>query len=133
MKNGYRYYVAIGVHRSDALAFKILDFKSAEIDLAADVKHLVEGRIGLKAAGDCELVIKSDKPLAYGVELSELVYNPRRTRLELAATKDFVHTMAPGEELPGSARSMIGDPQDSIVLEFEENGTSKRNGRGVLD
>jgi hypothetical protein len=120
MKDGYRYYVAIGVHRSDALAFKVLDSKSAEVDLSADVKALAEGRIEIKAAGDRELVIKSNKPLAYGVELSELVYNPRRTRLELAATKDFVQTMAPGQELPGSARSMIGGPQDSLMLEFEE-------------
>jgi hypothetical protein len=50
-----------------------------------------------------------------------LLYKPRRTRLELAATKDFVKVMGTDNELPGSARSMIGDAEDSLVLDFEEN------------
>lgn len=120
MQDGCRYYVAIGVHRSDAMAFKMLDAKSAEVNLSAEVKALGDGRLGFKTAGDRELVIKSEKPLVYGVELSELVYNPRRTRLELAVTRDFVQTMAPGDELPGAARSMIGGPEDSLMLEFED-------------
>lgn len=121
MKEGFRYYVAIGVHRSDALAFKVLDSKSGEIDLSADVKGLVDGDFELKTAKDFELIIKSNKPLAYGVELSELIYNERRTRLELAITKHYVQTLAtPTGDLPGSARSMIGGPEDIMTLDIDQ-------------
>nr|WP_320192366.1 hypothetical protein [uncultured Desulfobacter sp.] len=121
MKDGYSYYVVIGVHRSDSLGFKLLDSKFTEMDLATEITGLSSGQFELKATGDRELVIKSDKQLAYGVELSELVYNPTRTRLELDITKDYVKVMAPGDALNGIARSMIGGPEDSLMLEFEKD------------
>ena len=122
MKDGYRYYVAIGVHRSNSLGFKLLDSTSAAMDLSAEVEGLASGQFDFKVAGDRELMIKTDKPLAYGVELSELVYNPKRTRLELAVTKDFVKVMAPGDKFSGADRSMIGGAEDNVMLEFEEDG-----------
>lgn len=120
MKERCRYYVAVAVHRTDELSFTALDTKSAEIDLSAEVAGLGAANIKAGIGAGSELTIRVDTPMAYGVELSELIYNDRRSRLELAMTKGYVQTMAaPAGDLPGSARSMIGGAQDSMVLAID--------------
>lgn len=125
MKEGYRYYVAVAVHRTDKLSFTALDARSAEIDMSAEVAELGAANIQASAGRGHEITIQGDAIMAYGVELSQLIYNDRRSRLELAMTKGYVQTMAaPVVELPGNARSMIGGAHDSMILTIEGDSSS---------
>lgn len=122
MKEGYRYFVAVAVHRTDKLSFTALDTKSSEINLSAEAAGLGTANIQTSTGRSRELTIQGDVPMAYGVELSQLVYNYRRSRLELAMTKGYIKTMAvPTVELPGRARSMIGGAHDSMVLNLGDD------------
>ncbi len=114
-----KYYIALAVHRSDKIVFSARNSDGTEIDLGADVAAFASANVRLEGKNSSSVLVQVSSTLAYGVELSELDYNERRSRYELAAVKHYVHTM--GEralDLPGSARSMIGGPEDSMLLDI---------------
>jgi hypothetical protein len=116
MKEGCRYYIATGVHYCDKLTFEVLDKNAAKVDLSADVAMIASGKTGLKVERDRQITATSDKTLAYGVELNEIVYDKKHKRLHLQESGNYVHTKA-GEvtELP---KAMVGGPDDSMILRF---------------
>lgn len=118
MKDGCRYYIATGVHYCNKLTFEALDKNSAKVDLSADVAVIASGKIGLSVEKDRVITAISDKRLAYGVELNEIVYDEKRKRLRLQESGNYVHVKA-GEatELP---KAMMGGPEDSMILQIVE-------------
>lgn len=120
MRPGCRYYIVTAVHRSDQISFTAVDEHSAQLDVSAEVAAIGGANAAIKSSGNGEMTAESDTSLVYGVELSELVHNERRNRLELAMTKGYVQVRT-GEQgqLPGSARSMIGGPDDSMRLRID--------------
>ena len=114
MKEGERYYIATGVHFCNALTFELLDKNSNTVDVEADVVLLGRGKSGLSVGKDQQITAESDKTLAYGVELNELVYDEKRRRLQLQESKGYVHVLAGvAVDMP---RAMIGGPDDTMML-----------------
>jgi hypothetical protein len=114
MKEDCRYYIATGVHYCDKLTFEVLDKNMAKIDLSADVAVIAAGKAGLKVQKDWQITATSDKTLAYGVELNEIIYDAKRKRLQLQESESYVHVKAGGaSQLP---RAMVGGPEDLMIL-----------------
>jgi hypothetical protein len=115
MKEGCRYYIATGVHYCNKLTFEVLDKNLAKVDLSADVAMLASAKTGLSVEEDRQITATSDKTLAYGVELNEIVYDQKRKRLRLQESGDYVHVK--GVQTAGLPKAMVGGPDDSIVLQ----------------
>jgi hypothetical protein len=116
IKEGYQYYIASGVHYCNQLTFEVLDKNLVKIDLSADVAALGAGKTGLTVNKDRQLTASSEKKLAYGVELNEIVYDEKRRRLNLQEARAYVHTKANGHlELP---KAVVGGPDDVMILQI---------------
>lgn len=113
MKEDYRYYIATGVHYCKQLTFEVLDQNMAKVNLSADVVALGGGKAGLSVNKERQITATSERTLAYGVELNELVYDERRKRLQLQESRNYVHVKAAEAELP---KAVIGGPEDPIIL-----------------
>ena len=116
MKDGYRYYIATGVHSCKQLTFEALDKNMTKIDLSADVANLGGANAGLTVNTEGQITAASDKVLVYGVELNEIVHDEKRKRLQLKETKDYVHVRGTQPTEPAKA----GDPDDEMVLKIVE-------------
>ncbi len=114
MKEGYRYYIATGVHYCNKLMFEVLDKNLAKVDISADLAVVASSKTGLTFENDGQITATSDKTLAYGIELNEIVYDEKRKRLGLKESGNYVHVKA-GEpaELP---KAMVGGPEDPMIL-----------------
>lgn len=114
MRDGCRYYIATGVHYCNKLTFQVLDKKMAKVDLSADLAMLASGKTGVTLEKDSQITAISEKTLAYGVELNEIIYDPKRKRLQLKESGNYVHVKAGGAtDLP---KAMVGGPDDVMVL-----------------
>jgi hypothetical protein len=81
VKDGYRYYVASGVHYCNQLTFEVLHDRTAKVNLSADVVALGKAKTNVSVDAAGQVRVRSDKKLAYGVELKEITYNDKRKRL----------------------------------------------------
>lgn len=117
MREGYRYYVASAVHYCSELTFEILDKNLAKIDMSANVAALGSANSGLAVNKDRQLTAKSDKRLAYGVELNEIVYDEKCKQLQLQESRNYVHVKA---GTPVLAKAMLASPQDLMVLPLSD-------------
>lgn len=115
MKEDYRYYIASGVHHCKELTFEVFDENMVKIDASADVVALGGAKAGLAANKDRQITATSNKTLAYGVELNEIVYDEDRFRLGLQESKNYVHVMAKEAALP---RATVGGPEDLMILKI---------------
>lgn len=113
MREGYRYYIASAVHYCSELTFEVLDKNMVKVDLSADVAALGSAKAGLAVNKDRQLTTRSDKRLAYGVELNEIVYNEKREQLQLEESRNYLHVKARTPVLP---KAMLGGPQELMVL-----------------
>ena len=116
MKDGYRYFIATGVHSCKQLTFEALDKNMTKIDLSADVANLGGAKAGLTVNKDGQITAASDKVLAYGVELNEIVHDEKRKRLQLRETKNYVHVRGAQPTEPAKA----GDLDDEMILRLVE-------------
>ena len=118
MKEGARYYIATAVHHCTKLTFEVLDKNMGKLDFSADVPALATANAGLTISKDRQITASSDKALAYGVELNEIVYDDKRRRLQLQESKNYVHVKAGGgQPLP---KAMVGGPDDEMILRIAD-------------
>lgn len=118
IKEGYRYYIATSVHYCKNLSFEILDKNMKKIDFSGAIKALGGAQTGLTVDKKHQAAAASDRTLAYGVELNEIVYDEKRGRLELKEAKNYVHTKASTDiALP---KAMVGGYEDLMVLNLVE-------------
>jgi hypothetical protein len=116
MKEGYRYYIATGVHYCNQLTFEALDKNMTKVDLSADVALFGTGKTGLTINNDKQITAESSKILAYGVELNEIVYDEKHRRLSLQESRSYVHVKAGG---PVSVpKAMLVAPEDLMILQI---------------
>jgi len=114
MKDDGRYYIVTGVHFCNELTFELLDKNQMKVDLSADLALVGGVKSGLSISKDKQITAKSNKKLAYGVELNELVYDEKRNRLQLEESKSYVHVKARRDAvLP---KAMIGGPTGSLLV-----------------
>lgn len=113
MREGYRYYIATAVHFCKELTFEVLDQNLAKVNLEAEVMALGGGNAGLSVNNERQITARSDRTLAYGVELNELVYDEKRDRLRLQETTGYVPVRAGAGELP---RATVVGPDEPRVL-----------------
>jgi hypothetical protein len=116
MKDGYRYFIATGVHTCKQLTFEALDKTMTKIDMSADVANLGGAKAGLTINKDGQITAASDKVLVYGVELNEIVHDGKRKRLQLKETKDYIHVRGAQPTEPAKA----GDIDDEMILKIVE-------------
>jgi hypothetical protein len=90
---------------------------AGKVDLAAEVPAIAKGESGISVDKERRIRARSDKPVVYGVELNQLVYDEKRKRFDLAEARNRIHTRAVPEAL---GRAMIGGENDSMVIELEE-------------
>jgi hypothetical protein len=85
---GNRYYATVGVLRSPSITIAAEDSKSNDVSVEASaVKGAVgvEGKLAVKREGSGELTYEGSEPLAFGVELVELIYDEGEKRFQLSA------------------------------------------------
>lgn len=113
LKEGYRYYVVLGVARTNQISFSAEGEKSSQASLDVEALQLANAKAGgtsVKKENE-EVTVSGDSQLAFGVELNELVINPIKGRLELAIPTADVK--ARGKK---AGHSTIGGPEDDIFL-----------------
>lgn len=123
MKPGYRYYLVLGVVRGNAISFTAVDEQTRALGLDVAAVQLAEAgaAIKLERAKTEEVTVTGGTSLAFGVELSELLYNEQRRRLELAVTHDLIQVRADEEEeIPGRAWSRLGGAEADMFLPVPE-------------
>lgn len=118
MKDGYRYYLATAVHHCTQLTFEALDENKAKIDLGAAIVGMGGAEAGLALNGNGQLTASSDKLLAYGVELNEVVHDAKRNRLQLQEARNYVQVRRGGEQ--GLPRAMVGGAADTMLLSLAD-------------
>jgi hypothetical protein len=118
LRESCRYYLVLGVVRSNAVGFTVTDGRSTGIDLSAEAASLAKGSAGVsvESSGKEEIVVTGSTPMAIGVELTELLLNKKRGRLEFAGTKDMFQVRA-DETGPAFRHSIIGEPDGDIFLD----------------
>lgn len=118
MKEGCRYYIATGVHYCDKLAFGALDENMKEVAFSANVPAIASGKAGLKVENNTWITATSDKRLAYGVELNEIIYNKKRGRLHLKESQNYVHVKS--DVIDDMPKATIGGPDDLMILQIND-------------
>jgi hypothetical protein len=118
LRKGHEYYIVTAVQRSREVSFAALDSADSEIDLSAELAVVGAANVGLAVQRGHELTVTADRPLPYGVELSRLVPNARRGRLDLAMTRRYVKVRA--DDTPHPVPSMVGGPDDPMTLSFAD-------------
>ncbi|MEO6525317.1 MAG: hypothetical protein ABIP93_01700 [Gemmatimonadaceae bacterium] len=123
MRDDAKYYIAQGVHSCTSLTFDALDKRGGKVDLSADVAAVAGANASLSVDKDRTVTAKSDVPLAYGVMLNELSYDPKRKRLGLKEVQQYVHVMAHAPRVQPTTMTRVGDADSGVlVVEDEEMG-----------
>jgi hypothetical protein len=117
MKDDCRYYLATGVHHCKELIFELAEKNKTKVDLSADVAKIAGAKAALSVDGNQQVTARTDRKLAYGVELNELVYNAKRQRLGLGEAANYVHVRADGVALP---RAVVGSPDGPMTLTLSD-------------
>ena len=110
-----RYFITTGVMRSKGLAITALDESDKAVNVEIEALRAASATAGVKLEADSrsQITFSGSKPLAFGVELHEIVYDParRRSPLSLKGTSQAVTLRAAGDREPPSApqASFIGD------------------------
>jgi hypothetical protein len=117
-----RYYLATAVTRTSSISVVAEDDGSsgAEVDVEALKVAGASGGFTLERGSESEVLYKGDRPLAFGVELCELSYDPNRRSLRLKAPEDVVRVRGPSAEAPEELRlrSFIGGEDGDAFLKL---------------
>jgi hypothetical protein len=118
MKAGWRYYVALGVLRTDSLGMTAVSEGGHVLDIAADAIKLAtgEGKVSVKRSAGEEITIAGEQRMAFGVELSELLYNEADGRFELNVVKNVVKVM--GKAAPVAYDFVDGAGGDAVLPDW---------------
>jgi hypothetical protein len=114
MKDDWRYYLATAVHHCTDLVFGLEEKNKTKVDLSASIAAMADAKASLSVDGNQQVTAHSNRRLAYGVELNELVYNAKRRRLELAEAAHYMHVRA--ADVADLPRAMVGSPDGPMTL-----------------
>ncbi len=121
IQNDYKYFTAIGIHKSSSISFAAYGENETQIDLGIDIADV--GSIGgdLAISGKEVITVEGTQRLVYGIELSELIYDSKKQRFDLAITKNYQHVMGEGNNaFKGIHRSTIGSEDDEFIIDWAE-------------
>jgi hypothetical protein len=108
-----RYFMTTAVVRSRAISVTAEDRNARAVDVDVDALKVLSEKVGVKVekSAQSEITFSGGKPLAFGIELHEVLYQPaKRNRLGLAGTSGAVRARAAGDgEEPATRASFIGD------------------------
>jgi hypothetical protein len=117
-----RYYLATAVTRTSSINVVAEGDRSQGVEVDVEGLKVAGASDGfaLETGSESEVVYKGDRPLAFGVELCELSYDPNRRSLRLKAPEDVVRVRGPSAEEPEELRlrSFIGGEAGDVFLEL---------------
>lgn len=115
VKQGHRYYVTVAVFRSSSISVTAQDRAQKAVNVEASAIEdmgSAEAKFRIKHEGDGMLTYEGREPLAFGVELVEMIYDKTKRKFQLAGMKEAVRVRRPKE----IARAFIGDPKKGDVF-----------------
>lgn len=117
-----RYYLTTSVTRTSSISVVAEGGGSqgVEVDVEALKVAGASGSFTLESGSESEVVYTGTRPLAFGVELCELSYDPNRRSLRLKAPEDVVRVRGPSAEAPEELRlrSFIGGEHGDAFLKL---------------
>jgi len=116
MKPDYRYYVVLGVVRTNQISFAMDRKDSGKASVDVELFKLADTHAGItttNAAGE-EVTVSGATRLAFGVQLNELSYNKAVQRLEISIPDTGVQARSSRSRKPGY--SVIGGPDGDLFL-----------------
>jgi hypothetical protein len=117
-----RYYLATAVARTSSISVVAEGDGSSGVEVDVEALKIAgaSGGFTLESGSESEVVYKGDRPLAFGVELCELSYDPNRRSLRLKTPEDVVRVRGPSADAPDELRlrSFIGGEHGDAFLEL---------------
>jgi hypothetical protein len=116
-----RYYLVTGVARTPSISVVAENGGSSGVQLDVEALKVVgaTGALTLERSSEYEVVYKGDRLLAFGVELCELSYEPKRSSLRLKMPEGALPGLkgASGESSdPGALRAFIGENEGDAFI-----------------
>jgi hypothetical protein len=115
VQDGNRYYVTVGVIRSPSITVTAEDSNSQELAIEAGALKdavSVDGKISTKNESTGELTYDAAEPLAFGVELVEMIYDPDENKFMMNGLSNAVRIRN-----PKSIKSvLVGDAEKGDVF-----------------
>jgi hypothetical protein len=118
-EKGYRYYLVTAVARTPSISIMAEndEDKAVTIDVGAMELGEVTTGITVEKSSETEVTFIGKKSLAFGVELYELTYDPKRSKLKLKIPEGLIKVRG-SSEIPVKP-AFIGGPNDDIFLDVE--------------
>jgi hypothetical protein len=113
---GNRYYVSVGVIRSKSITVSAEDESSNDVSVDLEVlasQASVDGKFHLRHESNGEITFEGSSPLAFGVELLEMVYDSDERKFVLSALRG-PESIRDDQKPP--ERVYIGDPERGNVF-----------------
>jgi hypothetical protein len=117
VQDGNRYYAVIGVLRSRSITVSTEDERANKIEVAADALKsaiAIDGKFGITRENSGDITYEGAVPLAFGVELVELLYNREQKKFLLSGITDPKVVRRVGDDK--ERRVFVGDPDGGNVF-----------------
>jgi hypothetical protein len=120
LKPDCKYYVVLGVVRSNQISFSAVGKDSNKASINVETLNFAESHAGIgaeKSASE-EVTVSGKQALVFAVQLNELYYNPAASRLEISIPQD-PDVRARGSRPTTALHSIVGGPEGDLFLHIE--------------
>jgi hypothetical protein len=118
VRKSNRFYLTTAVVRSPSLRIAPEDNAGRAVDVDVDALQLVAAKTSMKIDRGLsgEVTFAGPTPLAFAVELYELVFDDERNEFSLRVPTQYVPTRGDG----GVSAALLGGPNDDALMQVVE-------------
>lgn len=122
----YRYYLVSGVARSRSISIVAHRGSSGGASVEIDVEPVAKADVGLsiERSSDGELTFQGARPLAFGVELYELVWLKDLDQFKLKLTGDAIRVRSKRDAPPLATPTLLGGSDADIFVNLGAEPTT---------
>ena len=115
---GHRYYLVTAVARTPSISIIAETNGSTGGTVEIGAAHLADAKstVKVESSGTGEITFAGEQPLAFGVELYELVYNQKRQQLKLKMPEGAIRVRSVYSAAPLVTPAFIGGDDGDIFL-----------------
>jgi hypothetical protein len=124
VNEGNRYYLVTGVARSKSLSVRAEAHgkNAVNVDVKALMMAKAHGKLDIDTSAEGEVTYSAKKPLAFGVELYELSYDPEQNKMKMLLPAGAIAVRSVGSEAPGASPlkpALLGGEQGDAFIDLE--------------